>query len=65
MENFTYGVSTKMLKNEKFFHMNEKNLARLDPNMNEKNDPSWKGNGGVSWGVTHKLFSNLLSTGEK
>ena len=64
VENFTYGVSTKMLKNEKFFHMNEKNLVRLDPDMKKKNDPSWNGNGGASWGVTHKAFSNLSSTGE-
>lgn len=28
IENVTYGVSTKMIKNEKFFHMNENNVLR-------------------------------------
>ena len=30
VENFTYGVSKKMLDNEKFHHINEKNLPRQD-----------------------------------
>ena len=28
VENFTYGVSSKMLRNEKFYHMNEMNMIR-------------------------------------
>ena len=31
--NVSYGVLTKMLKNVKFYHMNEKNMSRLDTDL--------------------------------
>ena len=57
VENFTYGVSTKMLKNEKFYHLNEKHLSRPGKVPLDKNEPSYTGNGGLSWGTTLRTFS--------
>ena len=65
VENFTNGVSTKMLKDEKFYHMNEKDLTRPATELEKKSESSHNGNGGLSWGVTQKLFSNIPSMGKE
>ena len=57
VESFTFGVSTKMLKNEKFYHINEKNLDRPPTEHTESLEPTYKGNGSLSWGVIHRSFS--------
>ena len=57
VESFTYGVSTKMLNNEQFYHLNEKSLTRPITEYSDKTEPAYKGNGGTSWGVTHRRFS--------
>ena len=62
VENFTYGVSTKMLKNEKFYHLNETHLSRPEKALLEKNEPSYIGDGGLSWGTTLRTFSQSTST---
>ena len=48
VENFTYGVSKKMLDNEIFHHINEKNLPRLDDS--DKNVATCHKGNGVSSG---------------
>ena len=57
VESFTYGVSTKMLTNEKFYHINEKNLSRHNTEYSDRVEPTYGGDGGISWGVTHRTFS--------
>ena len=65
MANVTYGVSTKMLKDEKFYHMNEKIVSRLDTDLDNTNKISHKGNGDLSWGVTDKIIYHISSIGEE
>ena len=41
VESFTYEVSTKMLTNEKFYHMNEKTLTRPNTQHEEMNEQTY------------------------
>ena len=57
VETFTYGVSTRMLKNEKFYHLNEKNVNISREKQQRTNEHTYNGAGGVPWGVSYKTFS--------
>ena len=50
VENFTYGVSTKMLQNEKYHHINDKNLPRITPTNIALEPHTYKGNGDTPLG---------------
>ena len=54
-----------MLKKEKFYHMNEKKLPRSITEYTETNKLTFRGNGGISWGVTHRIFSQRVVVSEE
>ena len=60
VENFTYGVSRKMLDKKKFHYLNDKNLPRNDIMNYIEFEPTYDEGEGVSSGT---LFTNYLQKG--
>ena len=59
VENFTYGVSSKMLQNEKYHHLNDKNLPRQATMTSSK--PTYNGDGEASTNLIYRGRYNKLS----
>ena len=59
VENFTYGVSRKMLHNEKFHYLNEKNLPRQDITKGSSAEPTYDEGEGLSSGILFPNYSRM------